>query len=180
MQFGKDGFGRHEHQRQVLRLARNEVFVRNVADVPCKILAQPRGGLLALVLALGFAQGGNGLERELGVDRQRAPVGQEYRAIRPAFVRERELEFVAVLRQPILHDEPNAPLAEGAALLLVASTLCSEVTCDAKSVMFRCALSMTASRSLSLCRLSTVCWRVVVIDWLRLCVTESSRSLTAR
>src|SRR5215831_4478129 len=63
---------------------------------------------------------------------------------------------------------------------LLASTLCSEVTCDAKSVMFRCALSMTASRSLSLCRLSTVCWRVVVIDWLRLCVTESSRSFTAR
>ena len=46
--------------------------------------------------------------------------------------------------------------------------------------MFFCAWSITASRSLSFCRLSTVCSRVVVIDWLRWCVTESSRSLTAR
>src|SRR5262249_14248990 len=94
-------------------------FVGNVADVPCKILAQPRGGLLAFVLGLGFAQGGDGLERELGVDRQRAPVGQEYRAIGPALVRERKLAFVAGLRQPSLPDELHAPLAECGALRLV-------------------------------------------------------------
>ena len=57
---------------------------------------------------------------------------------------------------------PKAPRA-----CLLASTAVSEVTCEDRSVMFFCALSMTASRSLSFCRLSTVCWRVVVIDWLR-------------
>jgi len=41
------------------------------------------------------------------------------------------------------------------------------VTCEASAVMFFCAPSMTARRSLSLERLSAVCWRVAVIDWLR-------------
>src|SRR6202140_1136100 len=46
---------------------------------------------------------------------------------------------------------PNAPRD-----CLLLSTPCSEVTCVASSVMFFCALSMTASRSLSFCRFSVV------------------------
>ena len=57
---------------------------------------------------------------------------------------------------------PKAPR-----LCLFDSTLCSEVTWVASSVMFFCAPSITASRSLSFARLSAVCWRVAVIDWLR-------------
>ncbi len=57
---------------------------------------------------------------------------------------------------------PKAPRA-----CLLESTALSELTCEDSSVMFFCALSMTASRSLSRCRLSTVCCPVVVIDWLR-------------
>ena len=84
-----------------------------------EILTHPRCRLLALVVALGVAQGGDGFERELGVDHQGPVVRQEYRAVRPAPVGERELEFVAVFRQPVLDDELHAALAERAALLLV-------------------------------------------------------------
>ncbi len=47
---------------------------------------------------------------------------------------------------------PNAPR-----VCLLDSTLGSDVTCEARSVMFFCALSITASRSLSFCRFSVVC-----------------------
>ena len=47
---------------------------------------------------------------------------------------------------------PNAPRA-----CLLASTSRSEVTCEARSVMFFCAPSITASRSFSFCRFATVC-----------------------
>ena len=124
-------------------------------------------GVLALVVGLGLAEGGDGLEREFGVDGERPAVRQEHDAVRPAPVRQRVLEFEACLRQPVLDDDfhaawPNAPRA-----CLLLSTLCSDVTCEARSVMFFCALSITTRRSLSFCRLSTVCWRVAVIEWLR-------------
>ena len=70
---------------------------------------------------------------------------------------------------------PNAPRD-----CLLASTSRSVVTCEVRSVRFLCALSMMPSRSCSTRRLSMV-WRVVAsIDWPTRCVTESSRSLTAR
>ncbi len=70
---------------------------------------------------LRFAERGDGFERELGVDHQRAPViaGQVHDAIGPLAVRERVLERVGVLGQPVGHDRFHAALAEGAARLLV-------------------------------------------------------------
>jgi hypothetical protein len=119
VQFGIDRLRGHEHQRQILGLARDEILVGDVVDVAGKILAQPRARLLALVFALGVAECGHRLERKLGVDHQRALVGQEHRAIGPAAVRERELELVTAFRQPVADDELHAALPERAALLLV-------------------------------------------------------------
>ena len=87
--------------------------------MPADVGAQPRRRLLALVVGLGVAEGGDGFEREFRVDHQRALVGQEHGAVRPAAVGQRELEFVAALRQAILDDDLHAALAECAALLLV-------------------------------------------------------------
>ena len=119
VQVGIDRLRRHEHQGQILGLARDQIFVGDAADVPAEILAQPRRGLLALVVALGVTERGDRFERKFGVDHQRAPVRQKYGAVGPALVGQRELEFVAALRQPVLDDQLHAPLAEGAALLLV-------------------------------------------------------------
>ena len=47
MQIGVNRLRRDEHQRQILRLARNEVFIGDGADVPAEILTQPRRRLLA-------------------------------------------------------------------------------------------------------------------------------------
>ena len=83
------------------------------------MLAQEFGRGMARVVALRVAERGDRFERELGVDHQRALVGQKDRAIRPHPVRERELEFVGAFREPVLDDHFHAALAEGAALLLV-------------------------------------------------------------
>ena len=119
MQIGIDQLRRHEHQRQILRLARNEVLIGDGADVPAEILAQPRRRLLALLVALGFAKRRDGFERKFGIDHKRAPVRKKYGAVGPTLVGQRELEFVAAFRQCILNDELHASLAEGAALLFV-------------------------------------------------------------
>ena len=52
-------------------------------------------------------------------DDQRPLVREMDHAIRPGGIRQRELEFVGALRQPVLDDHFHAALAEGAALLLV-------------------------------------------------------------
>ena len=119
MQFRVNRFRWHEHQRQILRLAGDQVFLRNVAHMRADMLAQEFGRGMARVVALRVAERGDGFERELGVDHQRALVRQEDRAIRPRAVRERELEFVGAFREPVLDDHFHAALAEGAALLLV-------------------------------------------------------------
>ena len=98
MQFRVDGFRRHEHQRQILRLARDQVFLGNVADMRADMLAQKFGRGIARLVARRLAERGDGFERKFGVDHERALVGQEDRAIRPHAVRERELEFVGALR----------------------------------------------------------------------------------
>ena len=74
MQLGEDGFGRHKHQRQILRFAGNQILGGNIVDMLREILAHPRCGLLALILGLGFTPGGDGLERKFCIDRQRAAV----------------------------------------------------------------------------------------------------------
>ena len=76
--------------------------------------------LLALLVAARLAIGGHGFERELGVDDQRALVGQEHGAVGTRAVGERVLELVAALGQPVLDDHLHAALPEGAARLLVA------------------------------------------------------------
>ena len=86
MQLHVDGFGGHEHQRQVLRLARDQVFFRNVADMPGKVRAQPSRGLLALLIARCVAKRAHRLERKLGVDHQRTSVREEHRAVGTALV----------------------------------------------------------------------------------------------
>src|SRR5262249_51842557 len=96
-----------------------QVFFADITDMARKILPQPGGGLPALVIRLGVAQRRHRFERELGVDCQRPPVRQEYRAIRAASVRKRELEFVTALGQAILYYDLEAARAERAALLLV-------------------------------------------------------------
>ena len=120
VQLGIDRFRGHEHQRQLVRLARDQVFRGDVADVARHVLAQPRRRLLALLLVARLAIGGHGFERELGVDHQRALVGQEHGAVGTRAVGERVLELVAALGQPVLDDRLHAALAEGAARLLVA------------------------------------------------------------
>ena len=119
VQFGVDRFGWHEHQREILGLTRNEVFLGNIRDVPAHVRPQPGRRLFAFILALGVAETREGLERKFRIDYQRALIRQENRTIRSAAVGEHELELVATLRQSILDDDFHAALAEGAALLLV-------------------------------------------------------------
>ena len=93
-------------------------------------------------------------------------------------VRQRELEFVGALRQPVGDDRFHAALAEGAARCLLAKHASAARSPGvARSVMFFCALSITASRSCSCCRWSVVFLVVVFIDSPRFCVTASSRWL---
>ena len=93
-------------------------------DVPGHVLAQALGRLFARLVGLGVAQRRDGFEREFRVDHQRALVaGQKHHAVRPRAVRQRELEFVGALRQPVLDDRLHARLAEGAARLLVGEHL---------------------------------------------------------
>ena len=86
LQIGVERFRRHEHQRDVLGFAGDQIFVGDVAQVLGHVGAHPRGRLLALVVGLGFLIGGDGFEREFGVDDQRALPGQEHRAVRPHLV----------------------------------------------------------------------------------------------
>ena len=66
------------------------------------------------------AKSGERLERELGVHRQQPRIARQADdAIGPGAVGERELEVVSPRRQAVAHDRLHAPLAEGAARLLV-------------------------------------------------------------
>jgi hypothetical protein len=65
---GVDRFRRYEHQRQLLSLARDQIFAGDVADVLSHVGAQPLGCGFAFVIGFGVAIGSNTFERELGVD----------------------------------------------------------------------------------------------------------------
>ena len=91
----------------------------NIGDVLAHVGAQPLRRGLALVVRLGLAIGGDAFQRKLGVDHQRAPVGQEDAAVGTGLVGERVLECVGPFRQAILNDRLHPPLAKRAARLLV-------------------------------------------------------------
>ena len=55
----------------VLRLARDQIFLGDIGDVLADVGRTARDRLLALFVGLGFAQRGHSLERKLGVDDQR-------------------------------------------------------------------------------------------------------------
>ena len=120
IKLGIDGFRRHEHQRHVLGLAGQQVFLGNVGNVLPHVLAQALGGPRAVLVGLAFAQRGDRFERELGVDDERALIGQEDHAVRPGVVGQGVLERIERLGQRVLDDGLHARLAEGAAGLLVA------------------------------------------------------------
>jgi hypothetical protein len=119
MDLGVDRFRRHEHQRGVLGLAGNQIFLRDIADVLHHVRAQALGGVFLFLIGACVMQRRHRLQREFGIDAERALVGQEHHAVRPLSGRERELEFVSSLRHAVLDDRLHPRLAEGAARLLV-------------------------------------------------------------
>ena len=124
VQLGIDGFRGHEHQRDVLRLAADEVAFGDVGDVLGDIALQPRLGLPAFFRRLRLAEGGDGFQREFGIDQQRALVArQEDGAVGAPGIRQRVLEGEAVARQAIGDDRLQPALAERAARLLVRERL---------------------------------------------------------
>ena len=128
----------------------------DVGDVLADVGAHARDGVLALLVGRRAAQRRHRFERKLGVDHQRPGVGHEDRAVRPLAVRERVLEFIGALRQHVGDDRLQLALAERAARLLVRQHVLQRVTWAASSVMFFCALSITASRACSCCKWSVV------------------------
>ena len=119
VQVGVKRIRRHEHEREVLGLAGNEIFLRDVADVLVHVLPHAGCRRAPLFVGFGVAVRGEGLKRKFGVDDQRSLVGKKDHAIRTHLVAERMLECVAILRQAVANDDFHAALAERAALLLV-------------------------------------------------------------
>ena len=113
--FGIDRLRRHEHQREFLGLARNQIFSGDVGNVLADVGPQPLPGGAALVVGLGLAIGGDAFEREFGVDDQRTLVRHEHAAVGAGAVRQRMLERIGALWQAILNDQFHPPLPEGAA-----------------------------------------------------------------
>ncbi len=71
VQVGVNRLGRNEHQRDVLRLARNQVFVGDVGDVLGNVLLDALAHRqLALIVVWRLAQRRHRFEREFGVDDQ--------------------------------------------------------------------------------------------------------------
>ncbi len=111
---------RNEHQRDVLGLARDQIFVSDVRDVFGDVLLDARDRQFALVVgrraarSAVIASSGN-----LASMIKRAGIRHEDRAIRPRLVRQRVLKFIGALRQHVGDDRFQLALAEGAARLLV-------------------------------------------------------------
>ena len=119
VQIRVDRFGRNEHQRDVLRLSGDEIFVRNVGDVLGNVLLNARHRNFALLIGCGVAPCGHRFERKFRVNDERAGFRHENRAIGPRLVRQRELELERAFRQRVGNDRFQLPLSEGAARLLV-------------------------------------------------------------
>ena len=117
---GIDRLRGHEHERYVLRLARQKIALGDVLDVLHDVAAHAGLRRLARLVVARRAQGGETFERKLRVDREKAAVaGQADDAIGPRTVRQRELEVVGARRKAVAHDRLHPPLPEGAARLLV-------------------------------------------------------------
>ena len=115
-----DGFRGHEHHRDVLRLAGEQIALGNVLDMFADIGAHAREGAFARFVAARVLEQSEGLERKFGVDRQQPLVARQADdAIGPRFVGQRELEIIGAGRQAVAHDRLHPPLAEGAARLFV-------------------------------------------------------------
>ena len=110
---------RDEHQRHVLRLARDQVFVGDVGDVLGDVGPDALHRRLALIVGRAVAPRRHRLERKFGVDDEMARLRHEDHAVRPRLVGQRELEFVGALGQEIGDDRLELALAERAARLLV-------------------------------------------------------------
>ena len=120
VELGIDGFGRHEHDGRLVRLAGDQVFGGNVADVLADVIAQLADGSLALLRAARFADGLEGLEGELGVHHHlEIAVGHADEAIGPGAVGQGGLIVIGAGGQGVGDDGLHARLAEGAARLLV-------------------------------------------------------------
>ena len=148
----------------------------------CLAMSVPHAGgrELALVVGLGLAKGGHRFERKFGVDDQRAPVGQEARRSPAAHCWRGCTGIRSALRQAVLRRSfPCAPWPKAPRDCLLASTFCRIVTCVARSVMFFCAVSITASRSLQLLKMiGRVLGRRSASNRPGRAVTASSRSCT--
>src|ERR1700733_1338321 len=88
MQIGIKRLRGDEHECQILCLARDQVFRRDVRDVLADVDAQSLRRQFALIVGLGVAIGGDGFEWKFCVNHQGTLVGQEHAAVRPAMVRQ--------------------------------------------------------------------------------------------
>ena len=79
---------RHEHHGHVLRLARNEIFLRDILDVNQHVAAYSRRPAQPQFIALGVAKLRESLQRKFGIDHQTTLVaGQSDDTIRSSVVR---------------------------------------------------------------------------------------------
>ena len=119
MDLGIDRFRRHEHQGSILRLAGDQIFFCDIADMLHDVGAQALAGEFALLVGARVVQRRHRFQWKLCVDAERTLVRQEHHAIRPLARRKRVLEFVRTLGHAVLDDRLHARLAERAARLLV-------------------------------------------------------------
>ena len=119
-EIGINGFRGHEQNRQILRLAGDQVFLRNILHVFQKIALHALRGPRAILVRARFAKGRKTLERKLGVHRQQTLVARQAdHAIGPRARRQRPLEIVGTRWQAIAHDRLHPALPICAARLLV-------------------------------------------------------------
>ena len=118
--FGEYRFRWHEHEGGVLRLALDQVFFRDIADMDIDVAAEGLCRDLLQVGAIGGADGIPGFQREFGIDGKRGrAVRHFHQAIGPAAIRQGRLEFIGAMRQSVGNDRLHARLAESTARLLV-------------------------------------------------------------
>ena len=120
VQLGIDRFGRQEHQRPIRRLAVQNILLGNRLDMDPNRLAQRRRRPIKRLLRFCRAQGLVGLQRELGINRDRpGRVRQVDQTIRAFTVRKRRLQRVTVARQSLGHDIRQLDFPERPPRLLV-------------------------------------------------------------
>ena len=119
-EIGIDRLRGHEHQRDVLRLARQKIALGDVLDVLHDVGAHAGLRGFARLLVARRAQGRKSLERKFGVNGEQARIARQADdAVGAGAVREGELEVVRARGQAVANDRLHAALTEGAARLLV-------------------------------------------------------------